>query len=109
MTERRADDATRDVINWLKCKFMENKVGQTFPGTISGITSFGIFVTLDNIYIDGLVHISNLDEDEYFIYDEIRYQLIGDRTSKSYKLGDKLTIIVVKVDLEEKFIDFALD
>ena len=68
LTERRADDATRDVENWLKCYFMQDKVGETFDGTISGVTSFGIFVTLDDLNIDGLVHVTELGRD-YFHFD----------------------------------------
>ncbi len=107
MTERRADEATRDVDNWLKCYFMQDKVGESFAGTVAAVTSFGLFVLLDEIYIEGLVHISELGKD-YFHYDAVRHRLSGEKTGLGYQLGDRLQVQVVRVDLETTKIDFAL-
>jgi ribonuclease R len=106
-TERRADDATRDVENWLKCYFMQDRVGETFAGTISGVTHFGLFVTLDGLNIDGLVHVTELGSD-YFHFDAIRHALVGERTGKSFRLADRITVKVARVDLEQTKIDFVL-
>ncbi|MGR9051248.1 MAG: ribonuclease R [Gammaproteobacteria bacterium] len=105
--ERRADDATRDVVNWLKCEYMMNKVGEEFIGIISAVTSFGFFVELTDIYVEGLVHISNLAQD-YFHFDPVNHQLLGERTGIRYRLGDSVSVKVVRVDLDEKKIDFEL-
>jgi ribonuclease R len=105
--ERRADEATRDVRNWLKCEFMLDKIGEQFKGIISAVTSFGFFVELNNIYVEGLVHISALGQD-FFHFDAISHQLIGERTGMRYRLGDQVNISVVRVDLDEKKIDFDL-
>ncbi len=105
--ERRADDATRDVVSWLKCEYMMDKVGEEFPGIISAVTSFGFFVELAEIYVEGLVHISNLAQD-YFHFDAISHQLKGERTGIHYRLGDSVRIRVVRVDLDEKKMDFEL-
>ncbi len=99
MTERRADDATREAIDWLKCEFMQNKIDEVFSGTISGVTSFGIFVSLDEHFVDGLVHITALPKD-YYHYDNVHQRLTGERAGKRYKLGDQVTISVARVDLE---------
>ncbi len=107
MAERRADDATRDVDLSLKCQYMEDKVGERFEGTISGVTSFGVFVEINNIYVEGLIHVTELGKD-YFHFDPISRQMKGERTGKRFRLGDQLKIIVVKVDVEGKKIDFAL-
>lgn len=107
MTERRAEEASRDAIQRLKCAFMKDKVGQTFSGMVSSVTSFGLFVVLDDIYIEGLVHISNLPVD-YYHFDEITHTLRGERGGKVFKLGQKLDVIVTKVDLDERKIDFEL-
>jgi len=106
-TERRADDATRDVDAWLKCYFMQDHVGDEFEGTVSGVAGFGIFVTLDELYIDGLVHISDLGSD-YFQYDQQRHLLRGERTGVRYQLGARVKVRVVRVDLEASKIDFVL-
>ena len=106
-TERRADEATREVINWLKCEYMLDKLGEEFPGIISAVTSFGFFVELADIYVEGLVHISSLGQD-YFHFDPISHQLNGERTGTRYRLGDKVRVIVARVDLDEKKIDFNL-
>lgn len=107
MTERRADDATRDVVAWLKCYYMKDRLGETFAGTISSVTSFGIFVALDDVYVEGLVHISDLGQD-YFKYDKDRHQIVGERTRKKFQLADRVNIKVVRVDIETSKIDFAL-
>ncbi|MDP3878184.1 MAG: ribonuclease R [Methylobacter sp.] len=105
--ERRADDATRDVVSWLKCEYMMDKVGDEFPGIISAVTSFGFFVELADIYVEGLIHISNLAQD-YFHFDATSHQLRGERTGINYRLGDSVQVRVVRVDLDEKKIDFEL-
>lgn len=105
--ERRADDATREVVSWLKCEFMQDKLGETFNGTISGVTRFGIFVSLDDIFVEGLVHMTSLVGD-YYQYDSIRHRLIGERTRTQYRLGDKLKVSVIRVDLDDRKIDFEL-
>jgi ribonuclease R len=107
MTERRADDATRDVTAWLKCYYMKDRVGEVFEGSISGVTGFGAFVALDNIYVEGLVHVSELGSD-YFHFDAGKHQLMGERTHKRYRLGDRVRVKVVRVDLDTSRIDFVL-
>ena len=106
VTERRADEATRDVVTWLKCYFMQDKVGEEFAGSISGVTSFGIFVALDGIYVEGLVHISELGAD-YFEHDAARHALRGARSGRAYRLGDRVRVRLVRVDLEGGRIDFV--
>jgi ribonuclease R len=108
MTERRADEATRDVAAWLKCYYMQDKIGETFEGSISGVTAFGAFVALDGVYVEGLVHISELGRD-YFHYDAGKHQLMGERTKKRYRLGDRVRVKVARVDLDTTKIDFVLD
>ncbi|MEP7181244.1 MAG: ribonuclease R [Betaproteobacteria bacterium] len=107
LTERRADDATRDVENWLKCYFMQDKVGETFDGTISGVTSFGLFVTLDGLNIDGLVHVTELGRD-YFHFDQGRHAMIGERSGRVFQLAGRVRVKVARVDLETTKIDFTL-
>jgi ribonuclease R len=107
MTERRADEASRDVESWLKCYYMQNQVGEEFAGTVSAVTSFGIFVGLDGVYVEGLVHISELGTD-YFQYDAARHQIRGERTGKSYRLADRVRVRIARVDLETSRIDFVL-
>jgi ribonuclease R len=106
-TERRADEATRDVVAWLKCEYMQSKLGEQFSGIISAVTSFGIFVELTGVFVEGLVHISNLDQD-YFHYDPIGHRLRGENTGLTYRLGDTVDVIVARVDLDERKIDFEL-
>ncbi len=107
MTERRADEATRDAIDWLKCEYMLDKIGQEYDGVISSVTSFGIFVELSEIYVEGLVHITALKHD-YYHFDPVHHRLIGERMGRIYRLGDPVKVIVTRVDLEEKKIDFEL-
>ena len=106
-TERRADEATRDVENWLKCFYMKERVGEEFDGSISAVTSFGIFVALDAVYIEGLVHVSELGAD-YFQFDNVRHQMLGERTGQRYRLGDRVRVRLVRVDLESNKIEFVL-
>jgi len=108
MSERRADDASRDVLQWLKCHYMQDKVGESFPGTISGVASFGIFVTLDGFDIDGLVHVTELPRD-YFHFDAVRHALVGEHTGRVFQLAGRVTVKVARVDLERAKIDFTLD
>ncbi len=107
MTERRADEATWDVIAWLKCEYMSDHIGDEYTGTITSVTNFGLFVQLDDVFVDGLVHISSLHSD-YYQYQEATHRLVGERTRIVYGLGDKLTIRVVRVSLDERKIDFEL-
>lgn len=107
MTERRADDATDEVTDWLKCEYMLDKVGQEFAGVISGVTSFGVFVELKNIFVEGLVHISALPED-YYRFDPIKHTLNGDRAGRQFRLGDSIKILVARVDLDQGEINFVL-
>jgi ribonuclease R len=106
-TERRADEATRDAESWLKCEYMQDKLGEQFDGTITSVNSFGIFVELDEIYVDGLVHITALDND-YYHFDPIGHRLHGERTGMVYRLGDRLRVQVAAVNLDERKIDFVL-
>jgi ribonuclease R len=105
-TERRADEASRDVENWLKCYYMRDHVGGTFSGSITGVVPFGLFVTLDDYFVDGLVHISELGRD-YFQFDPARHMLLGERTGRRYRLADRMTVKLVRVDLEARKIDFV--
>lgn len=107
-TERRADEATRDVTNWLKCYYMRDKVGESFTGSISGVTAFGAFISLDDLYVEGLLHISELGKD-YYHFDAAKHELMGERTKKRYRLGDRVRVKVVRVDLDTTKIDFVLD
>ncbi|WP_126455844.1 ribonuclease R [Sulfuriflexus mobilis] len=107
MTERRADDATRDVVSWLKCEYMMDKVGDDFNGTISAVTSFGVFVELDEIYVEGLVHVTALDNDFYH-FDPVSHCLIGENNGTCFRIGDRLRIKVSRVDLDTRKIDFAM-
>ncbi|HEY6865160.1 MAG TPA: ribonuclease R [Burkholderiales bacterium] len=106
-TERRADEATREVAAWLKTYYMKDRVGEEFDGSVSAVTGFGIFVALDDFYVEGLVHISELGQD-YFHFDPAKHQLLGDRTRTRYRLADRVRVRVVRVDLERSRIDFVL-
>ena len=105
--ERRADEASRDVEAWLKCYFMRERVGEEFRGTISGVAPFGVFVTLDTLFVDGLVHVSELGTD-YFQFNEALHELRGERTGQRFRLTDKVTVQVSRVDLEARKIEFRL-
>jgi len=106
-TERRADDATRDAMDTLKCEYMLDKVGDTFPGVISGVTAFGVFVQLTDIHVDGLVHITALDRD-YYRFDPAHHRLVGERSGRTFRLGDPLKVTVAAVNLDDRKIDFVL-
>jgi ribonuclease R len=105
--ERRADEASRDVEAWLKCYFIKDKLGEEFTGVVSGVTTFGIFVQLDALYVEGLVHITELGTD-FFQYDDARHELRGERTGKRYQLTDRVSVKVARVDLEARKIDLVL-
>jgi len=107
MTERRADEATRDVTAWLKCYYMRDRVGEVFMGSIAGVAAFGAFVALDDVYVEGLVHISDLGKD-YFKYEAARHELMGERTRQRYRIGDRLRVRIARVDLGASRIDFVL-
>ncbi|BEV73854.1 ribonuclease R [Paludibacterium sp. THUN1379] len=107
MTERRADDASRDVESWLKTYYMRDKVGEVFKGKINAVTSFGVFVLLDDVYVEGLVHISELGKD-YFHFRKDIQAIVGEKSGMRYQLGDPLTVKVVRADLESSKIDFQL-
>jgi ribonuclease R len=105
--ERRADEASRDVEAWLKCKFMREHLGEEYSGVVTSATGFGIFVTLDSLYVEGLVHITELGG-EYFRFDEARQELRGERTGIRYAIGTRVQIQVSRVDLDGRKIDFRL-
>lgn len=108
MTERRADDATRDVADWLKCEFMLDHVGDTFEGVVASVTNFGLFIRITEYHIDGLVHITSLEND-YYHYDEVKQCLIGESNGQMYRLGDTVLVKVASVNLDERKIDLMLD
>jgi ribonuclease R len=105
--ERRAEDATREVENWLKCQYMEDKLGEEFDGVVTSVTNFGLFVQIPELQVDGLVHVTSLQND-YYRFDVGSQSLVGDRSGTQYTLGDDLAVIVSRVDLETKRIDFQL-
>ena len=105
MTERRADDATRDAIAWLKCEFMLGKLGEVFDATITGVAAFGVFVTLDEVFVEGLVHVSALGPD-YFHFDPVGHRLSGERSRRSFRLADRMRVRVASVDPDERRVDF---
>ena len=106
-TERRADEATRDVEAWLKCFYMQDRIGEIFAGSISSVVAFGIFVALDGVFVEGLVHVSELGAD-YFHFDEKAHAMVGGRTGKRYRLSDRVHVQLVRVDMEQNKIDFRL-
>lgn len=106
-SERRADAASYSVIDWLKCEYMSDRVGEEFAGTVTSVTSFGLFVELDGIFIEGLIHITDLSND-YYHFDPVHHRLDGERNGKSYRLGDPVEVKIARVDLEEKKIDLHL-
>jgi ribonuclease R len=107
MTERRADDATRDAVAWLKCEFMLDKVGETFDGVIAAVTGFGIFVELDEVRVEGLVHITGLPND-YYHFEPVGHRLRGERSGRVFRLGNRVRVKVVRVDLDDRKMDFEL-
>lgn len=106
-TERRADEASREVAAWMKCEYMQNRVGDRFRGVITSVNGFGIFVGLDEVHVDGLLHITSLDND-FFHFDPLRHKLVGERTGKIYRLGDPIEVQLAAVNLDERKIDFVL-
>ncbi|UHQ54297.1 ribonuclease R [Microbulbifer sp. YPW16] len=108
MTERRADDATRDVVSWLKCEYLQDHVGEVYPGVISAVTGFGLFVELDQLYVEGLIHVTALPKD-YYHFEQAHQRLVGERSGTRYHLGDSVTVQVARVDLEERKVDFTLE
>jgi ribonuclease R len=107
MTERRADEATRDAVEWLKCEFMLDKVGDVFEGIVSSVTAFGLFVELREVFVEGLLHVTALHND-YYHFDPVGHRLRGERSGQVYRLGDTLRVRVARVDLDERKIDFEL-
>ena len=107
LNERRADEATRDVEAWLKCQYMKERVGEQYRGRITGVAPFGIFVTLETLYVEGMVHVSDLGS-EYFQYNEASHELRGERTGQRYRLTDEIDVQVSRVNLEGRRIDFRL-
>ena len=105
--ERRADDATRDAADWLKCEFLQKQIGQQYDGIVSAVTNFGLFVQLDDLMIDGLVHVTALKRD-YYQFDPAHHRLVGELTGRSYRLGDRLQVVVARVNMEDRKIDFDL-
>jgi ribonuclease R len=107
MTERRADEADRDVENWLKCYYMQDRIGEEFDGSVSAVVPFGLFVALDDVFVEGLVHISDLGSD-YFHFDDAHHTLVGERTGERYRLSDRVRVQLVRVNMEASKIDFRL-
>ncbi|MGL4767211.1 MAG: ribonuclease R [Formosimonas sp.] len=107
MCERRADEASRDVTNWLKCEYMKQFIGQTMAGTISSVTNFGAFVTLNDVYVDGLIHISELGQD-YFEFDEVTHSLRGRASGVVYRMQDPVNVLIAAVDSDTRRVDFKL-
>lgn len=107
MTERRAEEATREIVQWYKCDFIQEKVGEEFNGTISSVTSFGLFVELDDIYVEGLIHVTALPID-YYHFDPVGHRLRGERTGRTFRLANRVKVKVTRVDVDDKKIDFEL-
>ena len=105
--ERRADEASRDVEAWLKCQFMKDRVGEQLPGTVTGVAPFGLFVTLDSLYVEGLIHVSELGG-EYFQHNDVIHELRGERTGRRFRLYDPLVVQISRVDLDARRIEFRL-
>src|SRR4029453_9641808 len=106
--EQRAAEAERELVQWKKVRFMADKVGDTFGGYITGVAAFGLFVGLVEHYVEGMVHISTM-ADDYYRFHEQSHMLFGENTKKRYRLGDKVTVQVVRVDLERRQIDLGLE
>lgn len=107
VTERRADEATRDVVQWLKTEFMLERVGEEFDGVVSGVAEFGVFVELSELYVEGLVHVTALGED-YFHFDPKRRRLTGEHSGAMFQIGEEVRVRVVRVDIDQAKIDFEL-
>jgi len=107
MTERRADEATRDVMAWLKCEYLQDRVGDVFEGVVTAVTNFGLFVELADIYVEGLVHVSALASD-YYHFDPVKLRLLGEKSGRSYQLGDRVTVQVARVNLDDRKIDLEM-
>jgi ribonuclease R len=107
MAERRADEATRDVVSWLKCEYLQEHIGEEFSGVITAVTNFGLFVELLDVYVEGLIHITSLPSD-YYRYEEAHHRLVGERTKQVFCLGDELKVQVAAVKLDDRKVDFAL-
>lgn len=107
MSERRAEEASRDVVQRMKCEYMHDKVGEYFSGTITSVTSFGLFIELDDVFVEGLLHVTSLPAD-YYHYDGITHELKGERKGKKYRLADRIDVQVMRVDIDDKKIDFDL-
>jgi ribonuclease R len=107
MVERRADEASRDVGQWLKCQFMREKIGEEYQGTITGVAGFGLFILLDSLFVEGMVHVTQLPPD-YWVFNEHQHTLAGERTHQVYRLADSVKVQVARVDLEARRIDFAI-
>lgn len=107
ITERRADEATRDVVSWLKCEFLKDRVGETFEGIVSAVVGFGLFVELKDVFVEGLIHITGLPSD-YYHFQAAQHRLVGERTRQVFRLGDEVSVKVVRVSLDERKIDFEL-
>ena len=107
VTERRADEATRDVVNWLKCEFLLDRVSEEYTGVISAVTGFGLFVMLDELIVEGLIHVTGLPKD-YYHHEATQHRMVGERTGRTFRLGQKVKVKIVRVNLEERKIDFEL-
>ena len=107
VTERRADEATRDVVNWLKCEYLMDRVGEEYSGVVSAVTGFGLFVMLDDLYVEGLIHVTGLPKD-YYYHEAAQHRMVGERTGRVFRLGDKVRVRVSQVILDERKIDFEL-
>ena len=107
LTERRADDATREVVSWLKCEYLQDHVGDEFGGIVAAVTSFGLFVELKDLYVEGLVHITNLPHD-YYHFEAAQHRLIGERTRQVFRLGDEITVRVAGVNLDDRKVDLEM-
>jgi ribonuclease R len=107
VTERRADEATRDVVNWLKCEFLLDRVSEEYTGVVNAVTGFGLFIMLDELMVEGLIHVTGLPKD-YYHYEASQHRMVGERTGRTFRLGQKVRVKVVRVNLEERKIDFEL-
>ena len=106
ITERRADDATRDVEQWLKCEYMRDKVGETYEGVISGVAGFGLFIELTDVFVEGMISVRDLDDD-YYLFDDAHHRLRGERSGKIYRLGDHIQIQIASVNLDDRQMVFT--